>query len=168
MATAFVMVGPVHSHHLRHSGFAGCPDSGFSRAFLWGSGVDCWSGGLFFDPSRGGFVGYDFPVTGGGLPGTADRPTGILAYGGSDGSLDDAGSAKSATLLALADGSEFALTQYWLEGHELHYITTYGGRNSLPVERIDLDRTVADNAARGIRFVLKPRPAGTSGQPVTP
>jgi len=168
MATAFVMVGPVHFHHLRHFGFAGCPEFGFSRSLIWGSGVDCWSGGFFFDPSFGGFVRYDSPITGGGLPGLTERRSSLQAYGVPDAPLGDTSSAKPATLLALEDGSEFALTQYWLEGHELHYVTTYGGRNSLPVERIDLERTVRDNADRGIRFVLSPRPAGSSRHAATP
>ena len=64
------------------------------------------------------------------------------------------------TALVLQDGSEFGLTEYWLEGDKLHYVTTYGGRNSLPVQRIDLQKTVERNAERGVKFVLRPRPHG--------
>ena len=166
-ATAFVVEAPVRLHHLRHSGFAGCPEFGFSTSLFWRDGLDCWRGGFFFDPFFGGFARYDFPVTGGGLPGLAGQSDNALAYGRPENSPDKARSAKP-TLLALVDGSEFALAEYWLEGHDLRYVTAYGARNSVPIERIDLERTVTDNAERGVEFVLRPRAAGTSNHTVTP
>jgi len=62
------------------------------------------------------------------------------------------------TLLQLKDGSMYGLTDYWLEDGKLHYFTSYGGENSLPIERIDLDRTVQLNWERGVEFVLRPKP----------
>ncbi len=62
------------------------------------------------------------------------------------------------TLLQLKDGSMYGLTDYWLENGKLHYFTSYGGENSLPIERIDLDRTVQLNWERGVEFVLRPKP----------
>lgn len=63
------------------------------------------------------------------------------------------------TLLQLKDGSMYALTDYWLENGRLHYITSYGGENDLPMERIDLDTTVKLNYERDVEFVLRPKPA---------
>lgn len=52
-------------------------------------------------------------------------------------------------LLQLLDGSMYGLTRYWLQGTTLHYVTTYGGENSVPLERIDFAKTAELNAARG-------------------
>jgi hypothetical protein len=63
------------------------------------------------------------------------------------------------TLLQLRDGSMYGLTEYWVEGDELHYFTTYGGEGSVPIERIDFEKTARLNADRDVEFVLKPKPA---------
>lgn len=67
--------------------------------------------------------------------------------------------ARPVTLLQLKDGSMYGLTDYWLEDGRLHYITSYGGENSLAIERVDLDQTVKLNWERGVEFVLRPRPS---------
>jgi hypothetical protein len=58
--------------------------------------------------------------------------------------------------LQLRDGSIYGLTDYWAEDGELHYTTTYGGQNSVPLKRIDFEKTVQLNADRGVEFVLPP------------
>jgi hypothetical protein len=60
------------------------------------------------------------------------------------------------TLLQLRDGSMYGLVAYWVEDGQLHYTTTYGGQNSLELDRIDLEITVQLNADRGIQFELHP------------
>ncbi len=62
------------------------------------------------------------------------------------------------TLLQLKNGSMYGLTDYWLEDGRLHYITSYGGENSVPIEEIDFDKTVQLNSERGVEFVLRPKP----------
>jgi carbohydrate-selective porin OprB len=57
-------------------------------------------------------------------------------------------------MLQLKDGSIYGLTAYWVEGGELHYFTNYGGANVIPLDRIDLAKTVQLNAAHGQAFVL--------------
>jgi len=69
----------------------------------------------------------------------------------------------SDTLLYLADGTNLDVTSYWLAGGELHYITSYGGENAVPIEQVDLQRTVNANAARGVPFTLRPGPRGGAG-----
>lgn len=61
------------------------------------------------------------------------------------------------TWLQLRDGSTYGLTDHWVSDGELHYATTYGGQNSLPFERIDLEKTVQLNADRDVSFVLLPQ-----------
>jgi hypothetical protein len=63
-------------------------------------------------------------------------------------------------LLYLKDGSTFAVSDYWLVDGKLHYVTSYGGENAVDEGRVDLQRTVDENAARGVDFTLKPQPAG--------
>ncbi len=67
------------------------------------------------------------------------------------------------TLLQLKDGSMYGLTAYWVEGGELHYVTNYGGANAIPLDRIDLGKTVTLNAARGQAFILEAKPAPDKG-----
>jgi hypothetical protein len=50
----------------------------------------------------------------------------------------------------------YGLVDYWIEDGQLHYTTTYGGQNSLELDRIDLKTTVRLNDERGIEFVLRP------------
>jgi hypothetical protein len=62
-------------------------------------------------------------------------------------------------LLFLKDGSNFAVSDYWLSGGKLHYVTSYGGENAIDQSQLDLQRTVNENATRGVTFSLRPQPA---------
>jgi hypothetical protein len=62
------------------------------------------------------------------------------------------------TLVYLADGTNYAVTSYWLAGGDLHYVTSYGAEDSIPIGQIDLQRTVDANAAQGVQFTLRPAP----------
>ncbi len=86
-------------------------------------------------------------------PSTEAQPPGEAAAPSKEGS------SRPLTLLQLKDGSMYGLTDYWLEDGRLHYITSYGGENSVPLERIDFDRTVQLNWERGVEFVLRPKPS---------
>jgi hypothetical protein len=59
-------------------------------------------------------------------------------------------------LLYLKDGSSFAVSDYWMSNGKLHYVTSYGGENAVDEGQIDLQRTVNENAARGVDFSLRP------------
>ena len=59
------------------------------------------------------------------------------------------------TLLALKDGTMYGVVDYWLDHGLLHYIASYGGENSVPLESVDLDKTVELNSLTGIGFVLR-------------
>jgi hypothetical protein len=58
------------------------------------------------------------------------------------------------TLLQLKNGWMYGLTDYWVEGDNLHYVTNYGGKNSVPLEVIDLATTIRLNSERGVEFSL--------------
>jgi hypothetical protein len=61
-------------------------------------------------------------------------------------------------LLYLKDGTTLAASDYWLADGVLHYDVSYGGQGSVDMGELDLQRTVNENARRGIPFSLKPQP----------
>lgn len=67
--------------------------------------------------------------------------------------------------LFLKDGSVYAISDYWLAGGRLHYVTNYGGENALDLSQIDLQRTVDANARRGVPFLLRPAPPAPENSP---
>src|ERR1700691_4707031 len=66
-------------------------------------------------------------------------------------------------VISLRYGSSYAVSDYWLAEGKLHYVTSYGGENSVDANQIDLQRTVNENAAHGVTFTL--RPAGAPDAP---
>jgi hypothetical protein len=72
------------------------------------------------------------------------------------------------TLIYLKDGSSYEVMSYWLDSGRLHYITNYGGENSLDMTQLDLQRTVDENAQRGANFTLRPAPNATAPAATAP
>lgn len=70
-------------------------------------------------------------------------------------------------LLYLKDGTTFAASDYWVADGKLHYYVNYSGESSLDMSDLDLQRTVDENAKRGVRFTLKPGPARKESAPAT-
>jgi hypothetical protein len=56
----------------------------------------------------------------------------------------------------LKDGYSYELAAYWVQDGQLHYRTSYGGENSVPLDRIDFARTAEDNSQRGAQFNVSP------------
>jgi hypothetical protein len=81
--------------------------------------------------------------------------------GGSGG----ASSSDSEVVLFLKDGTVYAITDYWVADNKLHYITNYGGENSIPLDELDMQRTVDTNAKRGINITLRPTPQSQQQAP---
>ena len=61
------------------------------------------------------------------------------------------------TVLVFKDHTILGVTDYWLEGSEFHYVTSYGAHNAVPLEEIDVEMTAQLNRERGVEFVLHPR-----------
>jgi hypothetical protein len=74
-------------------------------------------------------------------------------------------SSDSEVVLFLKDGTIYAITDYWIADNKLHYVTNYGGENSIPLEQIDMQRTVDVNAKRGINITLRPTPQPQQAAP---
>jgi hypothetical protein len=69
------------------------------------------------------------------------------------------------TVIYLQDGSSYEVTDYWLADNKLHYVTNYGGKNSVALAQIDMQRTVDANAARGVDFTLHSAPPASLTPP---
>jgi hypothetical protein len=149
-------------------GFGGCASFGFPRhLFFFNDDFNCFAGGFFFDPFFIGRFSASFIGSSSFLPFNDQMPSNATGLSESRGGtqnpatnnaapVNKAKSEQPVTLLQLRDGSMYGLVAYWVEDGQLHYTTTYGGQNSLELDRIDLEKTVQLNAERGIQFVLHP------------
>lgn len=169
-------------------GFGFCPPfSGFGfrrHHFLFDDNFDCFGGGFFIDSLFFGSFSENLGFGGtlmeqGALDGNMGAGAGATAEDASSSSFRGstgaamknrvaegeglpAGVAKEerpSTLLVLLEGSMYGLTDYWLEDNRLHYVTTYGAPNSVPIESIDFEKTFQANKERGIEFAPRLRTA---------
>jgi hypothetical protein len=137
---------------------------GFCGSTLWWGPRYAWGPGC--DPVLG-CTGYGYPNN---VPDDADQmqvQSNLLSHESGPfrwqdspavDSADLAAASKPAATIYLKDGSSYGVTDYWLAGGELNYITNYGGGNSIPSERLDLQRTVDENSALGVSFILSNKP----------
>src|ERR1700693_1224577 len=58
----------------------------------------------------------------------------------------------------LRDGTGYGATDYWLADGILHFVTTYGSEKSVGLDQLDVQRTVDENATRGVFIVLGSSP----------
>ena len=61
--------------------------------------------------------------------------------------------------MVLNNGTSHAVTDYWAADGYLEYINPDGTRSHIPLEALDLQKTVSANAFRGRPFVLRSTPA---------
>jgi hypothetical protein len=155
--------------------------------FGWGGGL-WWGGFGSCDPFWGcygyGYSGGGYGYYGGSFGGnySADlsydssndasqepNPSLYAAPSSAAGQSSGDGSSQQQpyVILYLKDGSSYAVSDYWLFGGKLHYVTSYGGENMIDESQLDLQRTVNENAARGVDFTLRPEPAG-NGETLPP
>lgn len=64
---------------------------------------------------------------------------------------------KPITLLVFKDHSIYAVSDYWQEGTRVFYVTTYGSKDSVAVEQLDMEFTIKLNNERNVTFELKPK-----------
>jgi hypothetical protein len=74
-------------------------------------------------------------------------------------SAEDSPVGKGVFLLVLKNGSTHAVIDYWVADGYLEYISPDGTRSHIPLEALDLQSTVSENAPRGLPFVLRFGPA---------
>jgi hypothetical protein len=69
------------------------------------------------------------------------------------------GLGKGVFVVVLNNGTSHAVTDYWVADGYLEYINPDGTRSHIPLEALDLQKTVSENAFRGRPFVLRSTPA---------
>ncbi|MFZ3330101.1 MAG: hypothetical protein WA197_05690 [Candidatus Acidiferrales bacterium] len=145
--------------------------------FGWGGGL--WWGGFYpCDPfwgcygygygggyglyggSFGGDYGADLSYNSQDDEGSSQEPNTTLFAAPAGEQVGGETSQQPYVILYLKDGSSYAVSDYWLAGGKLHYVTSYGGENVIDESQLDLQRTVNENATRGVDFTLRPEPAG--------
>lgn len=161
---------------------------GGSTCFFSGISATCFFNGffppLFISPVFGpwGIDGYAEPWAYGPVyapgyyaqaqaaPGSGEDVVGYAPAPPPEAPVGMSEEAAPLTLIFLTDGTNFAVTDYWLAGGRLHYVTSYGGENSIPFEKFDLQKTVDENYKLGILFSLRPAPAAApdSAEPPVP
>ena len=85
---------------------------------------------------------------------SSKRPGATLVVTTGDRVLD-----KGVFLLVLNNGASHAVTDYWVADGYLEYISPNGTRSHVPLDTLDLQSTVMQNAPRGLPFVLRFAPA---------
>ncbi len=74
---------------------------------------------------------------------------------------DDEAVGKGFFLLVLKNGTSAAATDYWLADGYLEYVSLDRTRSHVPLEALDLRKTVVENSRRGLPFVLRSAPTDT-------
>jgi len=68
-------------------------------------------------------------------------------------------------LLVLKNGAAYLATHYWEEAGRLFFVTLDGVEAAVPLENLDLEKTVRANAERGVDFLLRLAPRPTPVEP---
>jgi hypothetical protein len=72
-----------------------------------------------------------------------------------DAATEDRTLSKGIFLLVLNNGTRHAVTDSWVADGYLEYISPDGTRSHIPLDALDLQNTVTQNAPRGLPFVLR-------------
>lgn len=140
--------------YLGYGGYFGdFGDAGF------GYGYDNGYGNGYYPPPN-----YDVTSPNGADEGASEEPApGPYLNPPAENSSPDNSGAESPitapeTVIYLKDGTSFAVKDYWVADGQLHYVTSYGGENSVNLNLFDLQRTTDENAKHGIAITLRPAP----------
>ncbi|HEY4741740.1 MAG TPA: hypothetical protein VIH76_14185 [Candidatus Acidoferrales bacterium] len=126
---------------------------GFGYGYGYGLGYGYWDGGYDINPAD--FNAQDVTAPNAWI--------GDYLYEGSDeaAQVEAATAPGPLTVIYFKDGSSYGVRDYWMDAGKLHYLTSYGGENSADADRVDLQRTVDENAKNGIEFTLRPAQPGS-------
>jgi hypothetical protein len=145
------VAGPRKPFRARHFDGGFCDPFRFTwHSFLFPDDFDCFVAPFFVMPGLGASYESDKSSTAldSSEPAAQNHPLAShLGVESSPGSPVE--TQPPVTLLQLRDGSMYGLTRYWIKGDRLHYVTDYGGENSVPLDRVDLEKTSELNLQRG-------------------
>jgi hypothetical protein len=138
--------------------FPGLCGSAFWLGPAWGYGANCdpsvdCDGNGYLDESTVGRYGMGVDVQ----SESKSAEYGPFSWDGAQGFNSEDAPPKSRVFIViyLTDGTSYGVTDYWLTAGKFNYLTTYAGENSIPMEMLDLQKTVDENAARGMEFTLR-------------
>jgi hypothetical protein len=154
---------------------SGCFFNGVTQVCFFEPFLPLLSCSGYFDPFYFGFggdsldLGDDLTSQGpmqsemSAVPPTANPSDNDTAERNSLGSLgatlgaatEDGTVSKGVFLLVLNNGTRNAATDYWVADGYLEYMSPDGTRSHIPLEALDLQNTVTQNAPRGLPFVLR-------------
>src|SRR5262249_22859646 len=125
-----------------------------------------WGCGYGYGFGLGGYYGgggygngiYDNSTDGSSVSNGFNPNRYAFPYSWAEPSNGGASSSDHQVVLFLREGTVYAITDYWIADGKLHYVTNYGGENTIDLEQIDIQRTVDVNAKRGVSITLKPAP----------
>ena len=125
---------------------------GFSGDSL-GIGDDLNSQGtmeIAVNPPTSGPVDADTPA-----PAVENSSTNVGAKVDTEAEVADEAVGKGFFVLVLKNGTSHAATDYWLADGYLEYVSPDRTRSHVPLEALDLQKTVVENSRRGLPFVLR-------------
>ena len=158
---------------------SGCFINGVSQVCFFEPFLPLLSCCRYFDPFYFGFGGDSLDVDDelnsqellqsemSAIPPTANPSDDDTAEGNSSvypgatigTATEDRGLGKRVFLLVLNNGTNRVVIDYWVADGYLEYISPDGTRSHIPLEGLDLQNTVTQNAPRGVPFVLRSAPA---------
>jgi len=121
-----------------------------------------------YDNSGGGPISYPAPADNAAPYNQEAAPEGNAPSRESvpNNSITDLTKPTSVVLVYLKNGSEFDVSNYWVEGGMFHYMLTEGGEVAIKLDQLDLERTFEQNAKRGVFFNLNDSLDGASLTPL--
>jgi hypothetical protein len=140
--------------------------SGFD-SFLSGAGFSGDSLGIGDDLNSLGTMQQEIavePPTPGPMDADTSAPAGENSPTNGGARVDaateaaDEAAGKDSFLLVLKNGTSHAATNYWLADGYLEYVGPDRTRSHVPLEALDLQKTVVENSRRGLPFVLRSAP----------
>lgn len=134
-------------------GFGFGPDCNPFWAEPWAFGCDTFG---YFDGFGGGLYETEPPQS--SEEPTEEPETSIFVPPPESSSPEEIQAEKILFVLFMKNGAVYAVTNYWIADGKLHYLTSYGGENTIEMSDLDLQKTVDVNAKRGVDFTLRPRP----------
>lgn len=141
-------------------GFGGF-NFGFGAPLWWGPAWPVWSGaiGYPYGLPYGYSLPYDYSQAYNSPAYTPPPSDNSSASQASPSTPKSTENSSGILLLYLKDGAMYSVRDSWLAGGQLHYTTTDGSEGVVDLGAVDIQRTVDENAARGVPFTLKPNPA---------
>jgi hypothetical protein len=142
-------------------GFLG-PPWWWEPGWAWWAPTSQWGWSSFPPTTWGSNVHNANPdLSGGTSNASAESPAMVRSESeGSRSTNPTTGNAASPpyVLLYLKDDTIYVTSDYWFAGNKLHFIVNDADESTVPMDELDLQRTVDENAKRGVSFTLKQNP----------